>query len=374
MLLWLLHQRGLFDPLYEWWEDHFWAAETRSDRRKHDHKYGARTHRLHKHERRRSHEPHRHNHLIGETDYHYHLHHVHKDKHKHRRSRSSGILRQVPIKGRDDNVGHHRLLKEREIAKGITKSTRHSDKCREKYSKHKYASLEDAYYNLHSKRKEWIWSNYLRRWDKLPLKLLSFASVFVDYFFSFHGGRRGETEWGSNGCWLRYAYMGFVGRSETDNIYMSCEKRFLTFAQSFTLMKCIIQLISQGGYFPFYIYFFLNPTVFWCLDKEIYRWQNWDVSRAKLPQVYSLAQGKRSLAVFSLCSPTQWVVVYHLFAACKTNPVRVDVKPEFYGILPLPIKLTWLDSCASSWFDILCWFLCFFDFPREMDMKTIWKL
>ncbi|KAI5655551.1 hypothetical protein M9H77_32738 [Catharanthus roseus] len=154
VLLWLLHQRGLFDPLYEWWEDHFWAAETRSDRRKHDHKYGARTHRLHKHERRRSHEPHRHNHLIGETDYHYHLHHVHKDKHKHRRSRSSGILRQVPIKGRDDNVGHHRLLKEREIARGITKSTRHSDKCREKYSKHKYASLEDAYYNLHSKRKE----------------------------------------------------------------------------------------------------------------------------------------------------------------------------------------------------------------------------
>ncbi|KAL4570816.1 hypothetical protein LXL04_026479 [Taraxacum kok-saghyz] len=37
VLLWLLHENGVFDPLYEWWEDHFWDDERKAQHiKKHD--------------------------------------------------------------------------------------------------------------------------------------------------------------------------------------------------------------------------------------------------------------------------------------------------------------------------------------------------
>ncbi|KAL2551005.1 Protein HAPLESS 2 [Forsythia ovata] len=122
VLLWLLHQKGLFDPLYDWWEDHVWTSEQRSGEiRKHDrdadllllqykknHKHEAR------HRRRSIHSEHGHNHLIGESRYHHHLHHVHKDKHKHGKVKSSGTVRDIHLsRSDDDDVRYHRKRKER---------------------------------------------------------------------------------------------------------------------------------------------------------------------------------------------------------------------------------------------------------------------
>ncbi|KAL2551097.1 Protein HAPLESS 2 [Forsythia ovata] len=122
VLLWLLHQKGLFDPLYDWWEDHVWTSEQRSGEiRKHDrdadllllqykknHKHEAR------HRRRSIHSEHGHNHLIGESRYHHHLHHVHKDKHKHGKVKSSGTVRDIHLsRSDDDDVRYHRIRKER---------------------------------------------------------------------------------------------------------------------------------------------------------------------------------------------------------------------------------------------------------------------
>ena len=130
VLLWLLHQKGLFDPFYDWWEDHF-GADNQSirqiqrqridfDQRHHDqprhHKHGA------QYKRRSNYNERRHNHSGRDTDYYYHLNHVHKDKHKHGHGRSKhlGSLQQV-----DDNIGHHRRIKERETVKGLPKASRY---------------------------------------------------------------------------------------------------------------------------------------------------------------------------------------------------------------------------------------------------------
>ncbi|XP_022720021.1 protein HAPLESS 2 [Durio zibethinus] len=117
VLLWLLHQKGFFDPLYDWWEDHFGFDDPRT-RDIHRHSIGidhsniqAKKHikaKHHKHDsrykRRSTHREHRHNHSERDTDYYYYLHRVHKDKHRHRRVKSSSILQQVHF---DDDVGHH---------------------------------------------------------------------------------------------------------------------------------------------------------------------------------------------------------------------------------------------------------------------------
>ncbi|KAL2544019.1 Protein HAPLESS 2 [Forsythia ovata] len=122
VLLWLLHQKGLFDPLYDWWEDHVWTSEQRSGViRKHDRDADLlffQYKKNHKHEarnRRRSiHSEHRHNHLIGESSYHHYLHHVHKDKHKHGKVKSLGTVRDIHLSRRDDDgVRYHRKRKER---------------------------------------------------------------------------------------------------------------------------------------------------------------------------------------------------------------------------------------------------------------------
>ncbi|OMO79427.1 Generative cell specific-1, HAP2-GCS1 [Corchorus capsularis] len=122
VLLWLLHQKGFFDPLYDWWEDHFGFNDHRVEHI-HRHSVGighfhihSRKHykaRHHKHDSRlkRSsmHHEHRHNHGERDSDYYYHLHHVQKDRHKHRRVKSSSIRQQVHLDRRkNDDVGHHK--------------------------------------------------------------------------------------------------------------------------------------------------------------------------------------------------------------------------------------------------------------------------
>ncbi|XP_050266246.1 protein HAPLESS 2 [Quercus robur] len=130
VLLWLLHQKGLFDPLYDWWEDHFGDDNQSISQRNefdHHHIHVNKHHeqpRHHKHgahhNRRSNYNERRHNHSGRDTDYNYCVDHVHKEKHKHRRSKHLGSLQQV-----DDNIGHHRRRKERETMKGLSKASRY---------------------------------------------------------------------------------------------------------------------------------------------------------------------------------------------------------------------------------------------------------
>ncbi|XP_021809840.1 protein HAPLESS 2 [Prunus avium] len=127
VLLWLLHQKGLFDPLYDWWEDHFWDNNQHTkDIRKHrsdvehshahvhkHHGHDARNHKHGSHHKRRNiHNDHRHNQFERGSDYYYHLHHVHKDKPKHGRRKHSSIMQKV-----DENTGYHGHKKERRLTK-----------------------------------------------------------------------------------------------------------------------------------------------------------------------------------------------------------------------------------------------------------------
>ncbi|KAM1050419.1 hypothetical protein ACFX13_032893 [Malus domestica] len=127
VLLWLLHQKGLFDPIYDWWEDHFWDGTQHSkDYRKHRVDVDRpRTHALkhhgheathHKHgshyKRRNIHHDYRHNQLERGSDYYYHLHHVHKDKHKHGRRKHSSVMQIV-----DESHGYHAKKKGRRATK-----------------------------------------------------------------------------------------------------------------------------------------------------------------------------------------------------------------------------------------------------------------
>lgn len=93
LLLWLLHEKGLFDPIYDWWEDHVWASEQMNRYRdadlyvrKHDHRHEKRHHHHHKHG---GHRP---------SD---HLHHVHK----HGRLKNKGLR---AIRVDEDDIDRHR--------------------------------------------------------------------------------------------------------------------------------------------------------------------------------------------------------------------------------------------------------------------------
>lgn len=120
LLLWLLHQKGLFDPIYDWWEDHKWSYDQSGNAWKH---YGDADNALirHGHEKRHhkhgtqrrhiGHGQHKHN---GENRYDYYLHHVHKDKHRHGRVKNPGMSEQTHlIKGEHNRIRHHRERKER---------------------------------------------------------------------------------------------------------------------------------------------------------------------------------------------------------------------------------------------------------------------
>ncbi|XP_023550534.1 protein HAPLESS 2 [Cucurbita pepo subsp. pepo] len=92
VVIWILHQKGLFDPVYEWWEGMFGAKRhpTRPTwkhrgERKHtqSHRHGSRHYQNHGsgYHKRRSHESHKkHKHSDRDTDH--FLHHVHRTKDK----------------------------------------------------------------------------------------------------------------------------------------------------------------------------------------------------------------------------------------------------------------------------------------------------
>ncbi|XP_030500218.2 protein HAPLESS 2 isoform X1 [Cannabis sativa] len=130
VLLWLLHQKGFFDPIYDWWEDHFSADDQNTRIHKvhvhhhhhhiHDKKHHRKELKHHKHgaqrKRRIIHNDYNHNHHERELDYNYHLHHVHKEKDKHGHVRNSRDVQHF-----DDNVGKHKRRKERETDRGYLK-------------------------------------------------------------------------------------------------------------------------------------------------------------------------------------------------------------------------------------------------------------
>ncbi|KAM5572577.1 protein HAPLESS 2 [Rosa sericea] len=130
VLLWLLHQKGLFDPLYDWWDDHFWedSPSTKNTRHRinvdhrhvHVHKHHGQEARHHNygthHKRKSTRNDHKHSHFQRSSDHHYDLHHVHKDKHKHGRRRSSSVMQKV-----DEDTGYHGQKKQRRTTKDYSK-------------------------------------------------------------------------------------------------------------------------------------------------------------------------------------------------------------------------------------------------------------
>ncbi|KAG6636861.1 hypothetical protein CIPAW_11G140300 [Carya illinoinensis] len=155
VLLWLLHQKGLFDPLYDWWEDHFETDNQSSSRDIRRHKIDldhARIH-VHKHHEHPRHHKHsaqnkrrsiynerRHNHSDRETDYNYYLHHVHKDRHKHSRNKNLSTIQQ--------------RKEEREAMKGLLKASRHYEEKQDEFIKRKRGLLNDTQLYQHTKRRE----------------------------------------------------------------------------------------------------------------------------------------------------------------------------------------------------------------------------
>lgn len=133
VLLWLLHQKGLFDPLYDWWEDHCWHSNRRHKNPK---RHGVdidhhRKRQAHHHRHRRNHVDHHdhgHRHAHRLHDYERQLHHVHKDKHKHGRHRSGGVLKQMHLEGDEEEGGiqHHRNRKERKAIKRASRLRKHN--------------------------------------------------------------------------------------------------------------------------------------------------------------------------------------------------------------------------------------------------------
>lgn len=141
----------MFDPLYDWWEDHFgtddqsssdiWRERTDPDRpRMHVDKHHAhpRHHRRGSQYKRRSiYNEQRDNHPARETDYYYYRHHVHKDKHKHGRSKNLSSIQQGK--------------KERETMKGLSKASRHNAEKQDELMKQKHGLLNGTQFNLHAR-------------------------------------------------------------------------------------------------------------------------------------------------------------------------------------------------------------------------------
>nr|CAB3456326.1 unnamed protein product [Digitaria exilis] len=72
--LWLLHQKGFFDPLCDWWED-LWGLDTH-DYRDHHHRRHKKGHHHHHHHHRHSH----HHHALKSEHGHHHVLHRHREQ------------------------------------------------------------------------------------------------------------------------------------------------------------------------------------------------------------------------------------------------------------------------------------------------------
>ncbi|KAJ1294873.1 hypothetical protein BS78_01G179600 [Paspalum vaginatum] len=105
VVLWLLHQKGFFDPVYDWWED-LWGLETH-DRGHPRHKKGRRHHHHHHwHSHRHGDHPHRHHHA--------HAHQRHKSEPSHHhaphRRREHGAQQQREAAAEDHRHRHDQAL------------------------------------------------------------------------------------------------------------------------------------------------------------------------------------------------------------------------------------------------------------------------
>lgn len=156
VLLWLLHQKGLFDPLYDWWEDRFGAGTQKNSvnkeygqppishhheddhhpYRSHHHNQEARHHRYDACNRQRS-SRYRANHPELASDWHHHKHHhhhhhhrSHMDRHKHEHSDS-------PMDGKYESRMHRM---ERPAVKGLQKLNEEND---DKHLKRKYSQKQE---------------------------------------------------------------------------------------------------------------------------------------------------------------------------------------------------------------------------------------
>ncbi|KAL5141433.1 Protein HAPLESS 2 [Glycine soja] len=121
VLLWLLHQKGLFDPLYDWWEDILGAYEQIiMDKRRfkidkghhhiHDnkhHKQELRHSNYSAQNRRRTTYEHMHKHSERNSDYFDDLHHVHKEMHKYGHKKQNMDIVQHIV----DHPAHHKHRK-----------------------------------------------------------------------------------------------------------------------------------------------------------------------------------------------------------------------------------------------------------------------
>ncbi|KAL5141439.1 Protein HAPLESS 2 [Glycine soja] len=131
VLLWLLHQKGLFDPLYDWWEDILGAYEQIiMDKRRfkidkghhhiHDnkhHKQELRHSNYSAQNRRRTTYEHMHKHSERNSDYFDDLHHVHKEMHKYGHKKQNMDIVQHIV----DHPAHHKHRKKRDSSKGELK-------------------------------------------------------------------------------------------------------------------------------------------------------------------------------------------------------------------------------------------------------------
>ncbi|KAF1875087.1 hypothetical protein Lal_00007703 [Lupinus albus] len=146
VLLWLLHQKGVFDPLYDWWEDIFGADEqTFVDKRNlemvtgHHHTHSNKRHKQeHRHPkhgtqyRRRISYEHKHRHSERDSNHFDYLHHVQKETHKH--SHKKNI---VTVQHHGDNPAHYKHRKEGDTSKGLKLvELKHHKERQEKYDKH----------------------------------------------------------------------------------------------------------------------------------------------------------------------------------------------------------------------------------------------
>lgn len=141
VLVWLLHQKGLFDPLYDWWEDHCWHSKPRHKHnirrhridmdhpRNHPRKHKAHHHNRHDahHYKHRTHGDHGRDHALRINDHNQYLHKVHRDKdkrkHKHGHHPSAGHVIHLEAQ-EDDGIQHHRLRKEKRALNRTTKMWR----------------------------------------------------------------------------------------------------------------------------------------------------------------------------------------------------------------------------------------------------------
>ncbi|XP_027193351.1 protein HAPLESS 2 isoform X2 [Cicer arietinum] len=155
VLLWLLHMKGLFDPLYDWWDDTF-GADEQFIMNKHKFKIdkGHHHNRDNKHykqglghpdlrapsRRKTSYEHnHKHKHSERNSDYFDHLHHVQKDMHKHRHKKHMDILQHID----DKNPAHHKHIKEQYPSTGLIKEPKHDKVRQANYDKHKQVLVYD---------------------------------------------------------------------------------------------------------------------------------------------------------------------------------------------------------------------------------------